>query len=246
MPTLDTCEIAAPAAATYEKCAHCHLFIEENEAHGDPVIAEYVHLHRGDTADEALDASHEARPSGQIKTLDDWERTGPPEMIARFNTVAPDPTRSLTMPITDASALNDIAAAREIAESALADAKVAADQLRVHHARVALRDAFPEYPLAVFVRYANEDDGVRLAQLLSNDGVLEVNEPDQTRDLTKTQKCALNIADRAINLIGDDHSVYAHLEASDEEHDDWYEFQLALRPDIAVEAGAAASVPESL
>ena len=85
--------------ATYEKCADCHLFIEENDTGGDASLAEYVHLHRGDEADDALDASHEARPSGQIKTLDTWKRTGPPEMIARFKdadrvSLLPEPTQT--------------------------------------------------------------------------------------------------------------------------------------------------------
>lgn len=69
---------------TYEKCVECHLFVEENYTGGNPTIAAFVHLHRGDEADEALDATHEAKPSGQVETLTTWERIGPPEMIARF------------------------------------------------------------------------------------------------------------------------------------------------------------------
>lgn len=70
---------------TYEKCAHCHLFVEPNDdATGDPALAAYLHLHRGTPEDEELDSSHEASPSGDIRTLAEWKLTGPPEMIARF------------------------------------------------------------------------------------------------------------------------------------------------------------------
>jgi hypothetical protein len=69
----------------YEKCAHCHLFIEANYNPDDtPGLAEYVHLHRGDDADEQIDETHEAKPSGQVATLAAWKQYGPPEMRARF------------------------------------------------------------------------------------------------------------------------------------------------------------------
>lgn len=71
--------------ATVEKCGLCHLFIHENETYGDPTLAPYLHSHRGDEADEALDATHEAQPSGQIETLATWMRIGPPQMLARFH-----------------------------------------------------------------------------------------------------------------------------------------------------------------
>lgn len=76
--------------ALVEKCAECHLFIEENSAQLDldgqpiPGIAEYVHLHRGDDADNALDASHEAKSSGLAATLGTWKVLGPAEMRTRF------------------------------------------------------------------------------------------------------------------------------------------------------------------
>ncbi len=68
----------------YEKCAHCHLFIERNEDPG-PGWADYFHMHRGDEDDEALDAAHEAEPSGQKHTLAWWKANGPLEMRARFD-----------------------------------------------------------------------------------------------------------------------------------------------------------------
>ena len=69
----------------YEKCKHCHLFIEDNYvADEDEGLAPFVHLHRGDEADEALDATHEAEPSGEIHTLDYWREHGPEAMRARF------------------------------------------------------------------------------------------------------------------------------------------------------------------
>lgn len=72
----------------YEKCALCHLFVEPNSAFKDSTpefpIAEYIHLHRGDEADEALDESHEPAPSGMRATLSVWQEFGPPEMKERF------------------------------------------------------------------------------------------------------------------------------------------------------------------
>jgi hypothetical protein len=68
-----------------EKCSLCHLFVERNFAHieGDG-LAEYVHRHRGDDADDALDMSHEPRPSGMIATLRTWRTYGPDLMRERF------------------------------------------------------------------------------------------------------------------------------------------------------------------
>lgn len=86
-PTIDDHE-----TSLYEKCADCHLFVEPNESAFDsdgnritaPEIAGYVHLHRGDDADEALDESHEARPSGMKATLSTWRVYGPEAMRERF------------------------------------------------------------------------------------------------------------------------------------------------------------------
>lgn len=46
--------------------------------------AEYIHLHRGDDADEAIEATHEAKPSGMLATHETWLRFGPPAMRARY------------------------------------------------------------------------------------------------------------------------------------------------------------------
>jgi hypothetical protein len=74
-----------PAAVMYVKCAHCHLFVEPNEAHdNDATLAQYVHLHRGTPADERLDESHEAEPSPFEANLATWRVFGPPEMRERF------------------------------------------------------------------------------------------------------------------------------------------------------------------
>lgn len=67
----------------YEKCAHCHLFVEPNDVEGEG-FAEYVHLTRGDEADELIESTHEAQPSGEIHTLEWWKEWGPAEMVVRF------------------------------------------------------------------------------------------------------------------------------------------------------------------
>ena len=79
--------------ALYEKCAHCHLFVEVNTfasgGDGDgrtPLepIAGYDHLHRGDDADEEVISTHEATPSGLVANLATWKTFGPLEMRQRF------------------------------------------------------------------------------------------------------------------------------------------------------------------
>lgn len=76
--------IAAGEPGTlYQKCAYCHLFIERQDEY--PGQAEYVHLTRGDDADEAIDSTHEAWPSGQFGTLELWMQFGSPAMRARFS-----------------------------------------------------------------------------------------------------------------------------------------------------------------
>lgn len=71
----------------YEQCAHCHLFVVPNDQ--QPGVAEdcspYLHLHRGDVHDEALDATHMASPSGEVHALSWWKEHGPPAMRARFD-----------------------------------------------------------------------------------------------------------------------------------------------------------------
>lgn len=76
----------------HRKCAHCHLFVEEQDprdladaaADGVP-LARYIHSHRGDDADEALDESHEAEPEpGPGAPLTWWKLFGPAQMRSRF------------------------------------------------------------------------------------------------------------------------------------------------------------------
>ena len=72
----------------YTKCEDCHLFVEPNsddEGVADYGLAPYVHLHRGTPDDEALDATHNARP-GEAASLDFWKKYGPYAMRARFDT----------------------------------------------------------------------------------------------------------------------------------------------------------------
>ena len=70
----------------YEKCLHCHLFIEPNEAypaHGR--VAPFIHLSRGNEADERFE-DHEPEQSGLVATLDTWRIFGPSAMRERFVT----------------------------------------------------------------------------------------------------------------------------------------------------------------
>ena len=69
----------------YEKCSFCHLFVELNED-SDPDIAGFIHLTRGDDADDLIESTHDAQPSGMRATLDTWKTYGPIEMRERFYT----------------------------------------------------------------------------------------------------------------------------------------------------------------
>lgn len=69
---------------TFERCAGCHLFIEENDAE-DEGVAAFGHLDRGNAADELIIGTHDAAPSGERFTLEYWRMHGPDEMRARFD-----------------------------------------------------------------------------------------------------------------------------------------------------------------
>lgn len=60
-------------AVLYEKCAHCWHFIEPNyDWDEDHSLAEYLHLDNGEKEHD-----HDAEPSGDIRTLDEWKRVQP-------------------------------------------------------------------------------------------------------------------------------------------------------------------------
>lgn len=88
--------IPIPGEGQYMQCgAHvpaerppwerCWLFVEENPSLGDsPDLAEYIHLARGDEADDALEDTHQAQSSNDVHSLDWWRQYGPDKMKERF------------------------------------------------------------------------------------------------------------------------------------------------------------------
>lgn len=58
----------------YEKCAHCWHFIDLNDVDSNEyyIVSEYVHLDNGEKEHD-----HDAAPSGDIRTLDEWKRDQP-------------------------------------------------------------------------------------------------------------------------------------------------------------------------
>ncbi len=67
----------------YTQCRGCHLFVEPN--HGsDPHEAQWIHLSRGDDADEKIENTHDAGPGAESHPLDWWRANGPAAMRARF------------------------------------------------------------------------------------------------------------------------------------------------------------------
>lgn len=67
----------------YERCFSCHLFIADNHPE-DERATTYIHVHRGSALDEALDATHEAQPSGMLATLTAWRAMGVSAVRARL------------------------------------------------------------------------------------------------------------------------------------------------------------------
>jgi hypothetical protein len=68
----------------YEKCAHCHLFVDLVDEADALETASYTHMARGDDDDNAIEESHDAEPSGEKHLLDWWYVHGPLAMRARF------------------------------------------------------------------------------------------------------------------------------------------------------------------
>lgn len=79
----------ADGALLYEKCQHCHFFVDDNPAWepGSVSIARWMHLSRGDEADDAVTEGHDAMPSGLIASLSVWREYGPEPMRRRFTGV---------------------------------------------------------------------------------------------------------------------------------------------------------------
>lgn len=77
---------AVGSQVLYEKCLHCHLFVEPNDAWvPDQKIMPYIHLSRGNDADERFE-DHEPAPSGMLANLTAWQVFGPSAMRERFVT----------------------------------------------------------------------------------------------------------------------------------------------------------------
>lgn len=71
----------------YEKCRDCHLFVDPNSAYEPGSdIAEFIHLARGNAADDAIEETHDAVPSGMRANIPTWQVFGPVAMRERFVT----------------------------------------------------------------------------------------------------------------------------------------------------------------
>jgi hypothetical protein len=81
----------------YEKCAHCWHFIEPNYETQIPgyaalKLAEHVHLDDGEKEHD-----HDAAPSGDIRTLDEWKRDQP-SLFHMYDDGKTGPNSSLFIP----------------------------------------------------------------------------------------------------------------------------------------------------
>ena len=113
-----------------------------------------------------------------------------------------------------------------------ADAKHLADQLRTHYAKALLKESFPDHTLAIFIRNWDEDRPSLLQLLSHGAGVDDIDlTDDEDAHLSSEQDKALAAAEHQIRLIGSDDDLLNHLDPSDEDHGDWFEFQLPLDDD---------------
>jgi hypothetical protein len=80
----------------YEKCAHCWHFTEPNDTKPDEffVYAAYVHLDDG-----GKEHDHDAEPSGDVRTLDQW-RHDHPELFTEYGDGAIGPNSGQFTPVT--------------------------------------------------------------------------------------------------------------------------------------------------
>ncbi len=69
--------------SVFTKCNNCHLFVELNHGAG-PDEAQWIHLSRGDDADEKIECTHDAGPGADSHPLNWWRANGPAAMRARF------------------------------------------------------------------------------------------------------------------------------------------------------------------
>lgn len=115
---------------------------------------------------------------------------------------------------------------RERATAAAIHAQARATYLRSNRdaAIATLREQFPGAQMAIFTRNW-DDDAVKLHQVLGETDI-DFTVGPEWEALTVDQRKAGSAAESWIQEMGDDVELY--VEPSEEEHDDWYEYQLDL------------------
>lgn len=137
--------------------------------------------------------------------------------------------------------LASLAAFAEQATDVAARAKHLADSLNVELARQTLAEVFPQHTLAVFSQRLDEEDAVRLIQILSDSpDVADLDGTDDNPDtgpklafLAPDHVRAVYAAEHLIRQIGTAYQILTHLEPGESEHEGWTEFQLPLRSSTA-------------
>lgn len=101
------------------------------------------------------------------------------------------------------------------------------NKILADHARTLIKESFPQYQTAVFVRYWDEDSP-RLLHLISlTEPQLDYYDDDQHRALDSLQQEALSTAERCIVYLGTDEEV-SDLLPTENQHEDYVEFDLDL------------------
>jgi hypothetical protein len=138
--------------------------------------------------------------------------------------------------ITENSTLEELVAARQIAENTLCDVKAQADVMRILHAKKVLQSAFPQHENAMFARNWDQDEPSLVSLLSEDPRVDDIKIGDDLTDLLDEQKKAVIAAESAVILIGNDDDIWVYAYGADDESDEEhaYAFNMALRPNTAL------------
>lgn len=117
------------------------------------------------------------------------------------------------------------------------------NKILADHARTLLKEAFPQYQTAVFVRYWDERSPSLLHLLSKTEPQLDYYDDAQRQALDKLRQEALRTAERCIVYLGTDEEV-SDLLPAENEHEDYVEFDLDLdAPGAMAETPSAVRAP---
>ena len=125
------------------------------------------------------------------------------------------------------------------------------NKILADHARTLLKEAFPQYQTAVFVRYWDEKSPSLLHLLSKTEPQLDYYDDVQRQALDELRQEALRTAERCIIYLGTDEEV-SDLLPTENQHEDYVEFDLdlddpgAIAEDLPIATAANAPAPANI